>query len=178
MAEVLAVDALLQRDDLADPVAGSLDCFRDVSARVHVVLAEVGEDHALPAPTLDRQGTATELLEGILARYGAAVSATTTRTDASNPEAQLHDAVKRYADGLALAATQVRVDFDVAPVGPLPWLVGIPADLAEHPAWGPYLTARARRVSTLAIEVQERASTTLPEWMDRYDERTHARASR
>jgi len=34
MAEVLAVGALLQRDDLADPVAGSLDCFRDVSARV------------------------------------------------------------------------------------------------------------------------------------------------
>lgn len=139
-----------------------------IENHVHVVLAEVGEDHALPSPTFDRQVTATELLEDILARDGAAVSATTTHTVASNPEAQLHDAVTRYADGLALAATQVRVDFDGAPVGPLPWLVSIPSDLADHPAWGPYLTTRARRVSTLADEV--RARPALPEWTSRYDD--------
>jgi len=43
-----------------------------VENHVHVVLADVAEDHALPSPTLERQATATELLEGILARDGAA----------------------------------------------------------------------------------------------------------
>ncbi|WP_147095093.1 AAA family ATPase, partial [Nocardioides psychrotolerans] len=141
-----------------------------VENHVHVVLADVGEDHTLPSPTLDRQATTTELLEGVLARDGSAVSATTTRSAAASLEAQLQEAVTRYADALTLAATRTRVDLDEAPVGPLPWLVGIPSDLAEHPAWGPYLAARARRMSTLATEVQERASTTLPAWTSRYDD--------
>ena len=106
-----------------------------VENHVHVVLAEVAQDHALPSPTLDRQATATELLGGILARDGAGVSATTTQAVAGSPEAKLRDAVTRYADALALAASKVRADLDEAPVGPLPWLVGIPSDLAEHPAW-------------------------------------------
>ena len=139
-----------------------------VENHVHVVLAEVGEDHALPSPTLDRQATATELLESILARNGSAVSATTTRAAAASPEAQLHAAVTRYADALALAASKVRADLDEAPAGPLPWLPGVPEDLAEHPAWGRYLTTRARRVSTLADEV--RARPALPEWTSRYDD--------
>ena len=139
-----------------------------VENHVHVVLAEVGEDHALPSPTLDPQATATELLEGILARDGAAVSATTTRGVAAAPEAQLQDAATRYADALALAATKVRVDLDDAPVGPLPWLAGVPDEVVDLPAWGPYLTARARRVSTLADEV--RARPVLPEWTHRFDD--------
>ena len=139
-----------------------------VENHVHVVLADVGEDHALASPVLDRQATATELLDGILARDGAAVSATTTRGVAAAPEAQLQDAVTRYADALALAATKVRVDLDEAPVGPLPWLAGVPDEVADLPAWGPYLTARARRVSTLADEV--RARPVLPEWMHRFDD--------
>jgi hypothetical protein len=139
-----------------------------VENNVHVVLAEVGEDHALPSPTLDLQATATELLEGILARDGATVSATTTRGVAASHEAQLQDAATRYADALALAAAKVRVDLDEAPVGPLPWLAGVPDEVADLPAWGPYLTARARRVSTLADEVRTRP--VLPEWMQRFDD--------
>ena len=135
---------------------------------VHVVIAEVGEDHALPSPTLDRQATVTELLEGVLARDGAAVSATTTRAVAASPEAQLQDAVTRYADAIALAASKVRADLDSAPSGPLPWLAGIPGELDDHPAWGPYLMARARRVSQLAGEVRGRAASTLPDWRHRY----------
>jgi len=104
---------------------------------VYVVIADVDEDHNLPSPTLDRPATATELLEGILARDGAAVSASTTRNHAASPESQLHDAVGRYADALVLAATKVRVDLDEAPEGPLPWLAGVPDELAAHPAWGP-----------------------------------------
>jgi len=141
-----------------------------VENHVHVVLAEDSEDHTLPSPTLDRQATATELLEGVLARDGAAVSATTTRGLAASPEAQLRDAVTRYADALTSAATRARVDLDSAPLGPLPWLAGVPDELAEHAAWGPYLAARARRVSTLSVQVRGRAETRLPDWMHRYDD--------
>jgi conjugative relaxase-like TrwC/TraI family protein len=138
---------------------------------VHVVLADVGEDHyPLPSPTLDRAATATEVLEGILARDGAAVSATTTRAVAASPESQLQDAVTRYADALALAGSQLHVDLDAVPSGPLPWLACIPDDVREHPAWGPYLIARARQVDALADKVRERAGTTLPEWTRRYDD--------
>ena len=136
---------------------------------VHVVLAEA-EDHALPSPRLDRASTATELLEGIVARDGAAVSATTTRSVAASPESQLQPAVDRYADALTLAASKLHLDLEEAPAGPLPWLAGVPADLAEHPAWGPYLTGRVRRVSSLAAEVGARAGATLPEWIRRYDD--------
>ncbi len=110
----------------------------------------------------------TELLEGILARDGAAVSATTTGALAASPEAQLQDATTRYADALALAASRLRVELEEAPDGPLPWLPGVPDEVASHSAWGPYLGARARRVATLTTEVRKRA--VLPRWMSRYDD--------
>jgi len=141
-----------------------------VENHVHVVLAGVVEDHALPSPTLERRATATELLEGILARDGAAMSATTSRAVAASPEAQLQDAVTRYADALTLAASKIRVDLDDAPSGPLPWLAGIPDELIAHPAWGPYLTARARRIGTLTDRVRTQATSALPEWTRRYDD--------
>ncbi len=40
------------------------------------------------------------------------------------------------------------------PTGPLPWLPGVPQRLAEDPAWGPYLTARAELVGELASRVR------------------------
>jgi len=141
-----------------------------IENHAHVALAAVGEDHPLPSPTLDRQATVTELLEGVLTRDGAAVSATTTRDLSAPPEAQLRDAVTRYADALVLAATKVRVDLDDAPSGPLPWLAGVPDDLITHPAWGPYLSARARRVGTLTDRVRTQATSALPEWTRRYDD--------
>ncbi|WP_299520915.1 MobF family relaxase [uncultured Serinicoccus sp.] len=49
--------------------------------------------------------------------------------------------------------------------GPLPWVPGIPATLAGHPTWGPYLTARAARVTDLAGDVAETATTgPTPAW--------------
>lgn len=137
---------------------------------VHVALADLAEDHLLPSPALDRAATATELLEGILSRDGAAVSATTIRQVAASPETQLRDAATRYGDALALAACRTRSDLDGAPTGPLPWLAGVSDELLEHPAWGPYLSARVRRVESLASDVGSRAGSTLPKWTRRYDD--------
>ncbi|CAM3308397.1 MobF family relaxase [Williamsia muralis] len=44
-------------------------------------------------------------------------------------------------------------------VGPLSWLTGIPAALAKHHTWGPYLSGRAQRVTELADGVREHAHT-------------------
>lgn len=134
---------------------------------VHVALADPAEDHLMPSPSLDHGATGTELLEGIVSRDGAAVSATTVREVAATSETQLRDAATRYADALALAASRTRNDLDDAPVGPLPWLAGVPEDLAEHPAWGPYLDARVRRVESLAAEVGARAGSRST-WARRY----------
>lgn len=136
-----------------------------VENHAHIVL-DTDASHALPSPVLDRALTATEVLEGILARDSAAISATSTQARAASPAALLQDAVARYADAVALATSQLRAE----PVegGPLtPWLAGIPADMAEHPSWGPYLAARSRRVVSLAADVA--ADPVLPEWMARYD---------
>ncbi|MDQ6934371.1 MAG: relaxase domain-containing protein [Actinomycetota bacterium] len=141
-----------------------------IENHVHVALAEAGEDHALPSPTIERQATATELLQGVLARDGAATSATTTRTIAMSPEAHLQDAVTRYADAYTLVAAKLGIDPDSAPPGPLPWLAGVPDDPDPQPAWSPYLTARGRRVEALAREVHDRAVSTVPDWALRYDD--------
>lgn len=50
-----------------------------IENHVHVVLTADGEEHTLPSPTLDLATTATELLEGTLARDGTAISGTTTQ---------------------------------------------------------------------------------------------------
>jgi len=51
---------------------------------------------------------------------------------------------------------------------PLPWLPGLPAPLAEHPQWGPYLSARERAVTdtaaTVAAKAREFTPTSAPEW--------------
>jgi hypothetical protein len=113
-----------------------------VENHAHLVLG-FDETHALPRPTDDRALTATEVLEGILSRDGAAVSSTTARATGASPEAQLHDAVTRYADAVALAGSKLRADLEDCRPGPLPWLPGIPDVVADHPSWGPYLSALA-----------------------------------
>ena len=138
-----------------------------VENHAHIVLTDE-PTHALPSPTVERAMTATEVLEGILARDGAAVSATSTQARATSPAAQLQDAVARYADAVALATSQLRANPDLAEPGPLPWLAGIPSEVASHSAWGPYLAARSRRVSSLAAEVA--ADPVLPEWTAKYDD--------
>lgn len=106
-------------------------------------------------------------------RDAAAVSATTTAVSAAGVEAQLHDAAVRYADAVALGAQRVvgagwEDSLDAAGDGPLPWLAGIPADVAGHDTWGSYLDARARRVRSLADAVHSQPSDTLPAWAKRY----------
>ncbi len=138
-----------------------------VENHIHVVLADVAEDLALPSPTLDRRATATELLEGILARDGPRSRRPPPARWLRHPRPSCRTPSTRYADALTLAASKVRVDLDDAPSGPLPWLAGIPDELVVHPAWDPYLNTRARRVGSLAAEVRKRASTTLPDGMRR-----------
>ncbi len=138
-----------------------------VENHAHIVLT-ADDTHMLPSPTDDRAMTATEVLEGILARDGAAVSATTAHATAASPEAQLHHAVTRYADAVTLASSKLRADPEDAGPRPLPWLPGIPEVVADHPSWAPYLSARSRRVSALAGEVARQG--VLPRWTMRYDD--------
>lgn len=53
-----------------------------------------------------------------------------------------------------------------AGAGPLPWMPGIPARLAEDPHWGAYLSQRAHLVEQLAEQVHTRAAeqSSLPVW--------------
>lgn len=46
--------------------------------------------------------------------------------------------------------------------GPLPWLAGIPTELAQHPLWGDYLNARQDLIRALAEQVREDQSQ--PAW--------------
>ncbi|MFK5585091.1 MobF family relaxase [Serinicoccus sp. LYQ131] len=43
--------------------------------------------------------------------------------------------------------------------GPLPWIPGIPTTLATDPTWGPYLAARAERVTRFVHDVAEQSGT-------------------
>ena len=45
-----------------------------------------------------------------------------------------------------------------AGAGPLPWMPGVPARLADDPHWGGYLTQRAQLVEEIASEVRGRAT--------------------
>jgi len=138
---------------------------------VHVITDGLSDSLDFELPGITEQLTATETLERVLARDGAAVSATSTQQEAATPEARLHDAAIRYSDALAVATRAITGDDDppVEP-GPLPWLPGIHPEVAEHPRWGPYLTARARLLGVLADEVRDRADETLPVWLDNYDD--------
>src|SRR5690606_6205454 len=74
---------------------------------VHVVSAADTDGHTLPLIETTSPATATEVLQGVLARDGAAVSATTERARAADPAALLHDATARYEDGLLAGAERL-----------------------------------------------------------------------
>ncbi len=137
---------------------------------VHFITDELSDGREFELPGITEQLTATEALECVLARDGASVSATTTRQQGATPEARLQDAAARYADAVTVATQKVvgAGDDEPATPGPLPWLAGIPAEVADHQRWGRYLTARARLVSTLSAQVRDRADTTLPAWLNDY----------
>lgn len=75
-----------------------------VENHVHILLATDGDLHQLAFPETMSPATATELLEAVLARDGAAVSATTTANIAVSAEQQFRDAVARYADAVVAGA--------------------------------------------------------------------------
>ena len=91
--------------------------------------------------------------------------------DGLDPSAELHTAATSReldtADDPA-AVLDWRLDDSTlrsAGHGPLPWLPGIPAAIAGHPTWGPYLAARATLVRDLADQVHQGAATApAPAW--------------
>jgi len=141
-----------------------------IENHVHVIAETVPDIHEAAIPGLVEQLTATETLEAVLARDGAAVSATATAARATAPTTQLQDSVRRYADALARAAHALLGGdadgaLETADAGPLPWLPGIPADLTGHETWGDYLTAQSQRITDLAALVRERSE--IPAALDR-----------
>ena len=72
----------------------------------HLYLQVVGDGdpHSLIRPETVHPSTATEVLEQILARDGAARSATTLQRDQHDPAVRLGDAAGHYVDALQVAA--------------------------------------------------------------------------
>lgn len=201
---------------------------------IHLAIAGDGDLHQMLRPESIEPATATETLEGILARDGAAVSASATAREGTSPATQLHDAATRYGDAVLAAAEDVvgpgRIreitqqaealvpgltdapawaslstklllieaggndakdafttavnyrpldDADDAALvlgwrlysmfptdaGPLPWLPDIPANLTDHPNWGPYLIERSQRVDDLATMVRAPEGDGTPSWL-------------
>ena len=139
---------------------------------LHLITDDTGPtemDDFLPGIT--EHLTAVEVLDRIIDRDGAAVSATTKLGHAASPETLLHDAAQRYADAVTTTARRLlgpgaEDALEAAGPGPLPWLPAIPADLHDFPDWSAYLHARAERVSTLAHEVRDHA--VLPDVLARF----------
>lgn len=138
---------------------------------LHVVLSPEDDGHMVALSRIEAQATATEILEGILARDGAAVSATTTHRHAQSPATRLCEATGRYDDAVVRGAQRVIGSgwddaLDAAGAGPLPWLQGVPPEVGRSEEWSRYLGARAGRVSAIAAEV--RSTCLLPRWTHRY----------
>jgi hypothetical protein len=117
----------------------------------HLYLQVVGDGdpHTLVRPETVAPLTPTETLQQILARDEAPTSATTLLRERSDPAARLFDAVRRYTDGLHVAAEQL--------VGPqIVQMLDARADqvvphLTNEPSWP---TLRAHLL-TLAAETGE-----------------------
>jgi hypothetical protein len=75
----------------------------------HLYLQVVGDGdpHTVIRPETVAPRTPTETLQQILARDDGATSATTLLRELSDPAARLFDAVRRYTDGLHVAAEQI-----------------------------------------------------------------------
>ena len=75
----------------------------------HLYLQVVGDGdpHTLIRPDTVAPRTPTEILQQILARDDTPASATTLLRERSDPAARLYDAVRRYTDGLHVAAEQL-----------------------------------------------------------------------
>ncbi|MBD8605383.1 relaxase domain-containing protein [Aeromicrobium sp. CFBP 8757] len=74
---------------------------------VYLVTSSDGDPHNLIRPETIRPSTATDILEGILARDGSPASATTLARDAADPATLLGQAAARYIDALYVGAETV-----------------------------------------------------------------------
>ena len=90
-----------------------------------------------------------------------------------DPVAVLRDAVRQGGldEAQDVAAVLIwRVDHARhLPAGPLPWLPGIPARLADDAVWGVHLTARANLVRNLDQAVRGRVEADRPLWQGHAD---------
>jgi hypothetical protein len=100
----------------------------------HLYLQVVGDGdpHTVIRPETVTPRTPPELLEQILARDDAPISATTLLRELHDPAARLHEAVQRYIDGLHAAAEQLVGPQTVAALDRADQLV---PGLTSEPAW-------------------------------------------
>jgi len=159
--------------DLADPVgtlahaAGAYEDALGVAAETLAgpnVLSSIDNAAEQVRPQLTETGAYPRL------RAHLAIISLTGR----DPTAALHSAAQvrelGSADDVA-AVLDWRLDTtgrNSVTTGPLPWLPGLPHQLAEHPEWGPYLVARQQAVTDTAAAVGAQARqftpTSAPRW--------------
>ncbi|MCV2491675.1 relaxase domain-containing protein [Geodermatophilus sp. YIM 151500] len=174
---------MLGRDGAQTSAAGARRALADPAGQLHAAATRyadalrVAADHRLDAATAEALENAAEQLHAgltdapawpalrghlaLLALTGADPVAV-LRTTAEARELETAN------DPAAVLDHRLPVS---ALVGPLPWLPGIPAALADDPRWGPYLTARADHVTACAARVAstatEMTTATAPVWAQR-----------
>ena len=184
---------ILARDDrqrsastLAREQAYPTTLLRDAVARYHDSLGAIAET-VVGAHTMTGVDTAAEELHPGLT---ASPAYPTLRAHLAILGADGHDPVATLAAALnrrelATAADPAAVlDWRLDPTGgrgpsngPLPWLPGVPARIARHEQYGPYLTARADLIRALIVDVRAEATklapTTAPPWAVHLLDPTH-----
>jgi hypothetical protein len=100
----------------------------------HLYLQVVGDGdpHSIIRPDTVSPRTPTEILQQILARDEAPVSASTLLRELNNPAARLFQAVQRYTDGLHVAAEQLVGPETVAELDQADRYLPV---LTDEPAW-------------------------------------------
>ncbi|WP_041795102.1 MobF family relaxase [Modestobacter italicus] len=174
---------MLARDGAQTSAAGARRALADPAEQLHSVATRyadalrVAADHRLGAATAEELENAAERLHpgltsapawpalrghlALLALTGAdSVAALKTTVEARELETA-NDPAAVLDDRLAALGS----------AGPLPWLPGMPAALADDPQWGPYLAARANHVAARAARVAsaatEMTAATAPTWAQR-----------
>ncbi|WP_116451904.1 MobF family relaxase [Blastococcus litoris] len=181
--------AMLARDGAQSSATGSRRALADPAMQLHTAAVRYADalrfaaDHRLGPTAAEELENAAESLQPGLT---AAAAWPTLRghlallaTSGTDPIAAL--ATAAGIRGLDSAADPAAVlDWrlaDTGPPGPLPWLPGIPAPLADGPHWGPYLAARAAHLTDCATRVAEASaamkSATAPEWARPLLDREH-----
>ncbi|MBN1097160.1 relaxase domain-containing protein [Blastococcus sp. TML/C7B] len=174
---------MLARDGAQTSAAGARRALADPAEQLHSAATRyadalrVAADHRLGAATAEELENAAERLHPGLTSAPAwpalrghlALLALT----GADPVAVLRTTVEAReletaSDPAAVLDHRLPVS---GPAGPLPWLPGIPAALADDPRWGPYLAARADHVTTCAARVAsavvEMTAATAPTWAQR-----------